>query len=258
VNPTIRLHFILFRIAVCLLGVSSLFPNLGFGEDETQAPLWIPPTQAEWTTDGKKERSDIVNMYFHGTQADVIAAAEGAGWVRAAKNNPIDDTLYAIDGLAVTALKALDITHRRNHPKPYKLEPFMPASTETYHEDPSDPRGEKQDFMFQRGDAHPFGRHHFRVYSTGKVDESGLTVWAVSATEDIGIDVNIKKPAQFFFNHTVDPDADDERNFVYQTLLRHGFVASMKDFSVDPGPANPENGVTSPSGVVYNITLKNE
>jgi hypothetical protein len=248
----------------CLIGVSSLFSASTFAKDPPDpgtpkpaepAPLWTPPTQAEWTTAGKKDRSDIVNMYLHGSASDVIAAAMNAGWVSAAKDTPVNDALYAVVGLWRSVLKGLHFSHRGKCPKPYKLDRFMPASTETYHDDHQDPQGEKQEFIFQQGDDHPWGRHHFRVYSTGKVDEKGLPVWAVSATEDIGFNFDVKKPTQFFFTHTVDHNADDERDFVYQSLLNTDSVVSKREIPVDVGPPNPANGLTSASGKVFDITL---
>jgi len=248
----------IFTIAGYFAGLHCLLPSAGLAQANSTPPaLWIPPSQAEWTTDGKTERSDVINIYLHGTEADVEAAALDTGWVKAAKGNPADDLLYAVTGLWDAALKEVDPSHRGRQQKPFKLDRLMPASTETYHDDPQDPRGEKQDFVFQRGDDHPFGRHHFRVYSTGKVDENGAPVWAVSATEDIGFDFDIKKPQQFFFNHTVDHDADDERDFVYLSLLADNLVVSKTNISVDVGPANRENGVTSKSGIVFNIVLAN-
>ena len=66
------------------------------------------------------------------------------------------------------------------------------------------------------------GRHHIRVFDTGRADDKGRPVWATAATQDIGIMFDPKRPEQGFMNHRVARNTDGERDFLGNALKSGG------------------------------------
>src|SRR5205823_12081712 len=71
------------------------------------------------------------------------------------------------------------------------------------------------------------GRHHIRVFDAPQNDDKGRLVWAIAATQDVGIMFDPKRPEQGFMNHRVAANTDGEREFLTQALRSGGGKIEM-------------------------------
>jgi hypothetical protein len=209
------------------------------------------PTQAEWARASNGARSDPVNLYLHGSLPQVESALRAAGWTAA---QPLS-TQAKVEFVFATgfdeAVRGFDALTGLAAPVPKLVQRAVssePVSTLTYG-------GKPQVVAFEKDNNPLGGRHHLRVFSTGKVDALGRPVWAVAATQDKGVVFAPTRPDQLFLNHVVAPDADVERDFVASSLATAGQISSQSSARVPYGPP-AGNGVTSRDGRVLDVVLR--
>ena len=139
--------------------------------------------------------ADVINVVF-GASDDVLGAAfVAAGW----------NTAVALS-LRSDYRTILAVAEDRG----YKL---GPVSLQTYGGRPPDRVFQKQTNTFDR-------RHHIRVWRLSQLVD-GRTVWAASATHDVGIKFSRSERT---FTHRVETDIDLERQKVVDDLRFAGFV----------------------------------
>lgn len=222
-----------------------------------QAPApWTPPLRGEWSTNKDGSKSDPVNLYLHGSLEQVTRAFDQAGWTRAHPKG-LEESLrfgaVALPGFLERAVVGLwnKLTGRHDH-----LTNGDPLYKEVNSE-PVDPLymdGKQHVVAFQK-DNNPFGgRHHLRVFDTGKVDAQGQPVWAVAASRDTHLTFNPHRIKTLFFGHAVEPNADLERDTVLRDLRAGQAVREVRTDTVSFDPVDPTH-LHSEDGRVYDVRL---
>lgn len=140
--------------------------------------------------------SDIINLIFLGSSADVLKSFAAAGWTRADIRDP--NTEYE-------TVRAL-------------------AESRGYAEAPVSVLlldGKPPAFVFEKTLNTITKRHHLRVWQVAE-SWNGQTVWVAAATHDIGLGFTAHKT----LIHRIDPEIDGERAKVSDDLRFAGCVAS--------------------------------
>jgi hypothetical protein len=218
--------------------------------------LWTPPLQGEWSTNKDGSKSDPVNLYLHGSLDQVTRAFGEAGWTQAKPKSLGETVRYgalAIPGFLERGAVSLwnKLTGRHDHltnaDPLYREVNAMPV-------DPLYFDGKVQTVAFEK-DNNPFGgRHHLRVFSTGKLDAQGQPVWAVAASRDDGLRFDLHRPKTLFLDHTVEPNADLERDTVLRDLRAGGAVRSV-EAQAATWPERSPTQLHSEDGRVFDVTL---
>ncbi|MFI5183720.1 MAG: LssY C-terminal domain-containing protein [Vicinamibacteria bacterium] len=142
--------------------------------------------------------SDVTNLMFVGSQAQVETAFVGAGW-----------TLARSMGLRarLRGLEAL-LEHRD----------YKPAAVSR-----QDLEGCPADLVFEKQNNTLAKRHHIRIWRYSEAP-AGETVWVGAATHDVGIAFSRRDHA---FTHRIDPRIDVEREKIVNDLQLTGQVAAV-------------------------------
>jgi hypothetical protein len=173
-----------------------------------QLPATLLSTLPHRVTDMDGRPGDMVNFLVVGPAEKLEATFKAAGWVQVDRTHGdavVHGILATLNKEAYTA---------------------MPMS-ELYL------FGRPQDYGFAH--AEPISviasRHHLRIWKTGQ-EINGQPVWAGAATHDIGFEKDERNGG---VTHKIDPNVDDEREYVDQTLSATGLVASV-DHVTPPDP----------------------
>lgn len=90
--------------------------------------------------------------------------------------------------------------------------------------------GRKQDYALQKARSNITQRNHLRLWlSPWRVD--GKPVWVGQVSRDIGVHFTTESP--IFFTHKIDPDVDEDRNYLLEDLIltqqvtRIGYVSGL-------------------------------
>ncbi len=142
--------------------------------------------------------SDITNLMFIGTEEQLRAAFEKAGWSIAAR-------LSAQSKLETARALIEDRGYREG-----------PMSILTLNGDPPV-------LQYQKGNNTFASRHHLRVFRRPETFD-GKPVWVCSSTHDIGI---VFSDRDHTFIHKIDSNIDKERAKVVNDLLGSGLVRSL-------------------------------
>jgi len=142
--------------------------------------------------------SDLTNLMFIATEAELRAAFEKAGWASAAR---------------LSTASKLETARALIEDRGYKEGPMSVLLLD----------GKPPDFSLQKGNNTFSERHHLRIFRReGTFD--GKPIWVCSSTHDIGIDFSERDHT---FIHKVDPNIDAERAKVVNDLLFTGLVKSL-------------------------------
>jgi hypothetical protein len=163
-------------------------------------------------TEGQGIPSDLTNLMFLGTQAQLEAAFAAAGWSSAAR-------LGAVSGLGVFQAVA--------ESRGYKEAPMSILLLD----------GKRPDAVFQKQNNTFEKRHHLRIWRR-PADFQGTPVWVCAATHDIGIEFS---PEKRTFIHKIDSNIDAERAKVVSDLLFSGHVAALSLVTRPSAPTNAQN-----------------
>jgi hypothetical protein len=154
--------------------------------------------------------SDIPNVMLLGTEEQITAAFEAAGWTKAGQLN-----------------------------RKSKFETFKAlAEDRGYQEAPVSTillDGRPTDLVFEKANDTFAARHHLRVWRRAAVF-NGRTVWLCAATHDTGIGFS---EANRTFIHKIDPHIDDERAKVVNDLM---FTGLVKGLALVDRPDTPTSG----------------
>ncbi len=155
---------------------------------------------------------DNTNFVVVGAEKDLLATFEAAGWVKVDRT----DKEAVLSGLMATFItKQAYVT--------------LPMSILTLF-------GRPQDYGMAH--AEPIAvvaqRHHLRLWKA-PFDAQGTELWVGAATHDIGFDRDQRNNG---ITHKIDPNVDDEREFVGRSLDETGMVAKLS--YVTPGEPSKE------------------
>ena len=159
-------------------------------------------------TDPDGNPGDMVNVLLVGTQDEVLQTFSVANWVQVDKSagtsalNAIMDSLEKKDYLT------------------------MPMSTLMLFNRP-------QDYGLAHGEAVKvaMSRHHLRLWKS-PYEVDGRPLWCISSTHDIGFERDQRNNG---VTHKIDPNIDNEREFVNGTLAATGLVVQRDHVT----PADP-------------------
>jgi len=87
------------------------------------------------------------------------------------------------------------------------------------------------------------GRHHFRIFDTGTLDKAGKPVFAIAATQDIGIKFAKDRPGTGFTNHVAATDVSAERAEVMKAFGKAKVESFQAPFSETARYKVPDNKV---------------
>lgn len=165
------------------------------------------------------QRMDPINLIFVGTENGLRHAFEKAGWSTANPASPIHMALATISTL-----------FSRTH----KTGPFTPHFVGFG----------LQDMSFQKLTAKKSfsQRHHVRLWRTTKSLPDNSHVWIAAASYDTSLRFGLLPP---FIHHHIDPDMDDERDYIALDLIHNGALMAGDHQMIDPiGPSHPSKNAT--------------
>ncbi|HEX5430889.1 MAG TPA: LssY C-terminal domain-containing protein [Bryobacteraceae bacterium] len=170
--------------------------------------------------DAQGNLGDNTNFAVAGSEDQVIGAFEAAGWVKVDKTKKEAFLTGLLETLSKQAYVELPMS---------ELMLF----------------GRSQDYGLAH--AEPIQviaqRHHLRLWKAPfKVD--GEQLWAGAATHDIGFDRDARNNG---VTHKIDPDVDDERDFVGRSLQATGRVAKL-DYVM---PSKPSKEARTATGATF-------
>ena len=162
--------------------------------------------------------SDITNLMFVGTQQEVEAAFQDAGWSTA---HALNDQSVLETFRAIVELRG------------YKEGPVSVLLLD----------GVPPDMVFQKQNNTFAMRHHMRVWRRpGTL--FGRPIWVAAATHDNGIAF---AEEQYTFTHSIDGHIDKERAKIVSDLL---FTNRVKSLALVQRPGAPTSGQTSTNTVI--------
>jgi hypothetical protein len=185
---------------------TSIIPSISGGEELST----LVNSQPNRTTAEKPPSpSDLTNLMFIGTEQELQAAFQAAGWHAAAAR---DDSS--------TMETARAIIEDRGYAE-------APVSTLLLD-------GRPPDLVFQKQTNTFAMRHHIRIWKRPPTFQ-GQPVWVGAATHDTGIDFSKESRT---FTHKIDSNIDNERAKVVNDLAFSGYVQA---FALVPRQNIPEN-----------------
>jgi hypothetical protein len=149
-------------------------------------------------TERPPKPSDITNLMFIGTEANIRAAFQKAGWSSAA---------------ALNGTSKLETARAIIEDRGYKEGPMSVLLLDN----------QPPDMTWQKGNNTFAARHHLRIFKRPQTWE-GLPVWVSSSTHDTGIEFSERDRT---FIHKIDSNIDNERAKVVNDLLLTGMVKSL-------------------------------
>ncbi|HYB61160.1 MAG TPA: LssY C-terminal domain-containing protein [Methylomirabilota bacterium] len=173
--------------------------------------------------DSSGNPGDMINFLIVGPEDEVVRTFEQAGWVRV--------EIMAKQSLWQTAVNSF-------LKRPYTK---MPMSQLYLF-------GRTQDYGFAH--AKPVSvvstRHHLRIWRT-PYEVNGQPLWAGAATHDMGF---VRDIGKWKITHYIDPNVDDERAYVEETLGETGSVTQWALVQ----PSNPVENARTATGEPFNST----
>lgn len=161
--------------------------------------------------------SDMTNLIFLGSESQIEAAFEAAGWLRSAELN--SHTRYE----AVRAVAELN-----GYPE-------APMSVLTLNE-------HVPHITYEKGLNTIAKRHHLRIWDLPETWQ-GEPVWTAAATHDIGIGFSKQSKNAI---HLIDHNIDDERSKVVHDLVFAGCVDGAELVDRPHVPRDARNGTGEP------------
>jgi len=150
------------------------------------------------TAESPPKPSDITNLMFIGSQADIAKAFREAGWSSAEQ---------------LSAKSKLETFRAMSEMRGYKEGPMSILILD----------GRPPDLVFQKTNNTYNARHHLRIWHRPGTF-NGKEIWLCAATHDIGIDFSEQNHT---FIHKVDTQIDRERAKVVNDLLFTGLVRGL-------------------------------
>lgn len=174
--------------------VAGLLRSTGRTSDLAEMMDYLPPR----VFSGEGREGDMVNLIFVAQEKQLQDAFRRAGWVQTDKWNP------------------LFVWHLMQHGT---SDAHVPMARFYLF-------GRVQDYSYALPDPQAIvsRRHHLRIWKTDYT-ENGTPIWVGSATHDVAIE--IAKNGRLI-NHRIDPQVDDERDFIGGDLTQTASVSSQE------------------------------
>jgi hypothetical protein len=201
---------------------------------EARSPGLTTPQQFIRSADGHTH--EPITLTVAGSQAQLEAALEKAGWVVAKPNttaNGLRSGLSLASSLPGLS-SVIDVGDAGG-----------PMSTMLLD-------GRPQVLAMEKNDDHHRGRDHLRVFATGQTNASGQPIWAIAATRDTAFKINT---ATLSASHAIDHDLDPERDQVMADLLSSDAVSTWMVARALPTDAAAVQHYST-DGNVFQVTLK--
>jgi hypothetical protein len=217
------------------------------------APVWVPPTAAEWTTNARGLRSDRVNGYIEGSLSEVRALFKHAGWAEAVPATGAQNLRYVGAVARQQGVRLLNaLTHNRFNLKA----PVAAQTIQTMPVSPQTEDGNPAVVAFEKGNQPFGGRHHFRMFDTGNVSKDGRPIWAIAASRDTRLKV-VKDWHRMFIDHAIEPNADHERDVVARDAAATGRIARTEMLQLPADAPRPEE-IFSKDGRAFYLVVRPE
>jgi hypothetical protein len=180
--------------------LTSLSRSTSQTSDLAQMMDYLPPR----VFSGEGREGDMVNLIFVAQQKQLQDAFQRAGWVQTDKWNPIF------------------VWHLMQHGT---SDAHVPMARFYLF-------GRVQDYSYALPDPQAIvsRRHHLRIWKT-EYTQNGIPIWVGSATHDVAIE--IAKNGRLI-NHRIDPEVDDERDFIGGDLAQSAPVSLQYVNGVSP------------------------
>ncbi|HEY6393627.1 MAG TPA: LssY C-terminal domain-containing protein [Bryobacteraceae bacterium] len=176
----------------------SAAPNVTGIEPQATLPGIVLRQPFRTTAEKPPRPSDVTNLMFIGSQAEIEKAFREAGWSSAEQ---------------LSAKSKLETFRAMTEMRGYKEGPMSILILE----------GRPPDLVFQKTNNTYNARHHLRIWHRPGAF-NGKEIWVCAATHDIGIDYSEQNHT---FIHKVDTQIDRERAKVVNDLLFTGFVRGL-------------------------------
>jgi hypothetical protein len=148
------------------------------------------------TNEAGTGQGDPLNIALVGDGEDVISALAAGGW----------DFTEAITADSITRMVGAAVARKSMRTAPVSALYLF---------------GRKQDIALQRGRDTISQRNHMRLWLAPFLCQ-GRPVWIGQVSRDIGVKFTRKSPT--FTTHVIDPNVDESRQYVLQSLLHHEAV----------------------------------
>jgi hypothetical protein len=186
--------------------------KLGAFPNEADLPELVSRQPFRTRAENPPKPSDITNLMFAGTEDELRAAFEKAGWSSAAR---------------LDANSKLETARALIESRGYKEGPMSVLLLD----------GKAPDMTWQKGNNTFAARHHLRIFRRPETF-AGKPVWVCSSTHDTGIDFSERDHT---FIHKVESDIDIERAKVVGDLVFTGLVKSVALVDRPDVPTTIEN-----------------
>jgi hypothetical protein len=152
-------------------------------------------------------KMDPINLLFVGGEDSIKQAFVAAGWQEAHPSTPV----HAAVGLLAAIFR-----------RPYRRGPFMPLFVNIGLQDLAFAKtGRRKRFA---------SRHHIRIWRTGHILPGDKSLWVAAATHETGLKI-VWLPT--FLVHKLDPDLDDERDYIAGDMIDQGNLLAG-EYSINP------------------------
>jgi hypothetical protein len=171
-------------------------------------------------TDAAGDDGDNTNFVIPASEQRVIAVFQAAGWVKVDKNKQSAVLTGLIQTLSKQAYVELPMSELMlfGRPQDYGLAHAEPIAVVAQ-------------------------RHHLRLWKA-PFKVGGEELWVGAATHDIGFDRDARTNG---VTHKIDPNVDDEREFVGRSLDETGRVAKLSYIT----PSKPSMEATTATGATF-------
>jgi hypothetical protein len=194
--------------ALSWIGDSSA-PHVAAIEPQSTLSRLVERQPFRTTAERPPRPSDVTNLMFIGTQAEIEKAFGEAGWSTAEQLN---------------GKSKLETFRAMTEMRGYKEGPMSVLILD----------GRAPDLVFQKTNNTYNARHHLRIWHRPGMF-NGKEVWVCAATHDIGIDYSEQDHT---FIHKVDTQIDRERAKVVNDLLFTGLVRGLSLVGREDVPKN--------------------
>jgi hypothetical protein len=177
---------------------------------------------------------DNVNFVIPGSEGRVIAMFEAGGWVKVSKTKETALVQGLLESLSKQSYLELPMSELTlfGRGQDYGL-----AHAEPVHLGAT-PLDIKPGVVAQR--------HHLRLWKA-PFQADGQDLWVGAATHDIGFDRDARNSSITSITHKIDPNIDDEREFVGRSLEETGRVAKLSYIT----PSQPSKEARTATGATF-------
>ena len=218
------------------------------------------PKTGQWTQGSNNQPADPVTIDVHGSLSQLEDTLTDQGWTKADPNTPASAANVAV----ATAKNLWNQLTNSGAPADQAVnkEAVSPQTLD----------GQPSVAAFERNNDPLAGRDHLRIFDTGQTGADGKPVYAISASQDTGLAVQVNpNPSPLLSaslsmispllaplsalapTHAVNSNVDTERDNVVQSLQKGG--ANVQQVHSLQWSGTSSYGETVPDGKAYELSL---